>query len=222
MERYPAEVPADARRNHARIPKRLKDTERYEHPGFNLEYALTRIAGPVVEIGGPTAVGYPMIDNKLPSRPFISNLVEENGRLKRKRDLLLNGCEMPFADNSVGVVLASSIDYIDPNNAWHPSFDVQYYYIKQAQQEYDTYAPSNPPLHRTERLNQRITMIEETARVLEIGGLLVGQFLDHRDIRVARLNGLEVMLWYGDGGKLWPQGDEIPTHNNRCVFMKIA
>jgi len=90
-------------------------------PGNDLDIELRSAKGPVLEIGGPSARGYYFLENRtLPSRPVIGNIDQllmevESSNLREDAgiDIILDGRDLPFADNSLGVVLSSHLPKFD-------------------------------------------------------------------------------------------------------------
>ena len=96
-------------------------------PGVDLDKEIRSASGPVLEIGGPSAHGYYFLENRmLPSRPVIGNVDQllmeaEDSDLREDAgiDIILDGRDLPFVDNSLGVVLSSHL----------PKFDDEYQVI---------------------------------------------------------------------------------------------
>lgn len=80
--------------------------------GVDLGEALSAIKEPILEIGGPTEEGFYFLDKQaLPSRPIISNNSFEylTDAKINQIDLMIDGRDLPFADNSLGMVISAHI-----------------------------------------------------------------------------------------------------------------
>ena len=58
-------------------------------PGSNISELLKSIEGPVVEIAGPTAIGYDIIKNRIPLKPIVTN-IETHRTRRMTTDALLD------------------------------------------------------------------------------------------------------------------------------------
>jgi hypothetical protein len=94
------------------------DILEWRAPGVDLDKVFQQAKGPVLEIGGPTEIGFYFLDKRaLPSRPIIGNVTTENWDGSTfEVDMMIDGRDLPFADHSLGMVLSAHIpkyDYVD-------------------------------------------------------------------------------------------------------------
>lgn len=178
--------------------------------GFDLTHELETNRTPAIEIGGPTEGGYRILTEEQFSRiaPFLSNKhpgLVEPGKAELL-DFLADGRAMPVRSGSVGIVLGSSISLSEERLASHPNKEMQllansttrqeyYRYVNDRQEGTDFKYPDElkkekDPVYKW--FNQRIHIIEESARILVTGGLLIWQGGIPGDIKVAEKNGLEI------------------------------
>jgi len=95
-------------------------------PGVDLDKAIAQAGSPVLEIGGPTESGYFFLDYRLlPSRAVVGNITDEvygeydsEGFMSRRDgvELLIDGRDLPFGDNSLGIVLSAHLPKYDVGN----------------------------------------------------------------------------------------------------------
>lgn len=178
--------------------------------GFNYCEAIKDIKGPVVEIAGPTPRGYRIIDNKLPSNPFITN--SEQSEKLGYIDALVDARCLPLKLGSVGMLLVSCIPITPPEENQKTFTDITRAF---AMNEYKIY-PNRPYPKSDYRLNQRITIIEEASRVLEPNGLLVWLGGLEEDIDVAEQNGLNLVRVRNEIPRTINSGD---LRVFECVFQ---
>lgn len=187
------------------FPSALK--QEYEKEGINLQHIsdetefeldkyIEMLKGPIVEIGGPSDDGYYFIDGlDLPTRPIISNIQEDGhsidtsspDAIKQRQlvDLEIDGTNMPFDNESVGVIMMSHMSHTDDS------------YLNLSQHEQEELLPitadntdraiqemariANNSLNPTEvQFSQRTQIYLESFRVLKQGGLLIadGESID--------------------------------------------
>lgn len=102
-----------------RVARGVADTVlgRYSQvEGFSLPRTLAALQGtPVIEIAGPTDKGFRIINDVLPTKPAVSNLHKDPNHdfYMGKIDFAADSRHMPFADQSIGVVLASCVPRTD-------------------------------------------------------------------------------------------------------------
>ena len=119
---------------------------------------------------------------------------------------------MPFKDNSVGVVLASCLPFLTKKIMDAPYPDIS---LMLARREYDRYP--GPAYEDSDfRLNRRIPTMEETARVLKVGGIAVWQGGMEGDKKVAEHNGLELVKYRSDKSTASFMGEPFDVYE--CVF----
>ena len=114
---YPSTIAIEviaAKRNNIEIDEWWK-------PGVDFQKLVAHLSGPILEIGGPTDGGYYFLDNiQLPSRVIISNIAQGTLRFTPNKDeldkateKLIDGRDLPYSDNSLGMVLSAHISLVD-------------------------------------------------------------------------------------------------------------
>lgn len=195
------------RRTRSRYPDKTTIAD-----GFNYVEAAQAVQGPVIEIAGPTDMGFHVVEDFVPRQPFITNINRYDWMPDDSLHLLADGRALPFRDGSVGMVLAACVPFLEdefiilPNEISHPL-------LQEAHAEYLEYSgPGSEP-----GFNQRIQIIEEVSRVLSKGGIFVWGGGEPGDVRVASYNNLELKQWrsYENGGD--PSEDDL---FDECVFLK--
>ena len=119
MNKYPFAYKDGSEYQELVIKNPLKLEEYIWHnDNFNLQQEITNLGNlPIVEVGGPTIGGFYFLDDiELPSKPIISNIVDNPMPLLPEADTiteqigeLIDGRQMPFTDRTVGVILMSSM-----------------------------------------------------------------------------------------------------------------
>jgi hypothetical protein len=92
--------------------------EEWRAPEVDLDEAFRLAGGPILELGGPTETGFYFLeDRSLPSRPVVTNRNKEyyDGEPIEGVELIIDGRELPFGDETLGVVLSAHI----------PKYDIQ-------------------------------------------------------------------------------------------------
>jgi hypothetical protein len=126
--------------------------------------------------------------------------------------MLADATQLPFADNSLGIVLASGLWPATPGHysaTGRRSLDI-------AREEYTIYPRLSPD--ETRRHNIRIGAIEEAVRVLEPGGLLVWQGSTAEDFDIAARVGLALRR----SATYWTSSGPDQFVNYDAVFQKPA
>ena len=98
-----------------------RDIDEWWKPGVDFQKLVAHLSGSILEIGGPTDVGYYFLDNiQLPSRVIISNITQGTLRFTPNKDeldkateKLIDGRDLPYSDNSLGMVLSAHISLVD-------------------------------------------------------------------------------------------------------------
>lgn len=115
---FPSEVAEQAREARA---KGLKPDEWHE-PRKGIDEVLHQIRGPILELGGPSELGYYFLEGQaLPSRPIISNVMPDSQKYSPNReqlnsltDLIIDGRNLEnVPDDSLGAVLTSYLSEVD-------------------------------------------------------------------------------------------------------------
>lgn len=187
-ERYPYPTPDFDERLPAPLdPSAEWDRDNsWREEGFELKAEIEQAGGPVIEIAGPTQSGYEALGQEamLPEKPMFTNAQFELEHIDRKLDAVMDGTNLPLIDNSVGVLLISALSYVNEVGGRAPD---DYDDLQPAIDEYSSYTE---PVFGSKRDNLRISTIEEAARVLKPGGILVWQSTHEGDEDVAKINGL--------------------------------
>jgi len=170
------------------IARKYGEVSLWSEKEFNLQQKLYELPGPTIEIGGPTRDGYMLLDDiELPQPLFVSNIqtkqpVIDPGEL----DFMADGCKMPVADNSVGLVLGSGITGISEEYAQNRRPGREKVSLA-AQQEYEDFIQGR---ELGTHFNQRIAIIKEVSRILVRGGLMIFT-VGAKDMEIAKHNAFE-------------------------------
>lgn len=97
------------------------EVDEWWKPGVDFQKLVAHLSGPILEIGGPTDIGYYFLDNiQLPSRVIISNIAKgtlrfapNKDQLDKATETLIDGRDLPYPDNSLGMVLSAHISLVD-------------------------------------------------------------------------------------------------------------
>lgn len=156
--------------------------------------AIKNVNGPIVEVGGPTTRGFRLLQDRpmLPSRPIISN-VDRHEIV----DLRASATAMPFANDTVGMFLASHISRVDYSKFPGSTIEFQTMQSEMATQEYaEVLRDANyVPQHAL-----RIGTLQEMHRTLKPGGLVLFECLADRDVEIAEHLGFAVLHQSGAQG----------------------
>lgn len=100
------------RRNHLehsrfkRILRSLGRDRPQTAKGYNLEQDINNRLGPLIEIAGPTARGYALVDfSRVDKELLVTNVISDEPEV----DCLADATHLPFRDNSVGTIFVSGI-----------------------------------------------------------------------------------------------------------------
>lgn len=147
----------------------------WREAGFDVHQKLKEVRGPLIEVGGPSVQGFEMINqDQLGKKLHITNITPGVARFDAKTgalagyegrvDFRADAAQLPFPDESVGALFFSSLSLTGSNYKTAAEFDAA-----------------------RERLCE--TALQEAARVLEIGGMLIWSRGFPADINLAtRLN----------------------------------
>lgn len=99
------------------------DYEVWQH---GLKELIAKVKAPIIEIGGPSEDGYYFLDNvSLPSQPIITNIsdnplpfAQDSKGLAEQVQQIMDGRDMPFADDSVGMFLMTCMSISDDWWVW--------------------------------------------------------------------------------------------------------
>lgn len=178
----------------------------FEHPFVDVR-ALVETASkdPVVEIAGPSEGGYMYLkDARLSSRPIITNIassqtfsepgkVEELTDFDRENiDIMLDGGRMPFADRSLGMLLASCLPLLDIHNPilfHHLSRETGNRVLYRAASKI---ARGEDASYEAE-LSPRVGFWLEAERVLKDGGVVIYTGTSWHDVTMATALGFSVV-----------------------------
>lgn len=147
-------------------------------PGINLESTLRSVEGPIVELAGPTDLGYYFLDGiALPSKPIITNIQPKTLLYGPGTDYVLDkiidGRHTPYKDSSVGMVLSAHLPYIN-----EAAFDFSNKFTHQQEKEYAQLVKEAQLLTKDfadganiAELPLRLAIAKESFRILHPGGL---------------------------------------------------
>lgn len=142
-----------------------------EDKNFDITSYLNSLGKPIIEVGGPTGVGFVTVDTKRLNKFFTSNIATENQHWSTNPktdtwrdgissagtvDFRADGRKLPLATESTGGILVSA-------------------------------------MMNDRKLNEEI--IKEAKRVLVSGGILVLEANTPRDVIYALNNGFEPVIW---------------------------
>src|SRR5258708_3507545 len=89
-------------------------------PDIDVKSLIEHVDAPIIELAGPTDTGYYYLDGvRLPSQPLISNLAPGTllyGKPEtrdKQLDQLLDVRQLALPDNSVGMIIAAYLPFID-------------------------------------------------------------------------------------------------------------
>lgn len=165
---FPSEVAEQA---HEALIKGLMPDE-WHAPGEDIDKILHQIKGPILELGGPSELGYYFLDGQaLPSRPIISNVIPDSQKYSPNReqfnsltDLIIDGRNMEnVPDNSLGAVLTSYLSEVDGDET-EDQRDKVTTLMKEA-------ASSGEISAELMEISLRLKIAQEVFRKLEPGGL---------------------------------------------------
>lgn len=155
-------------------------------PSVDLAALWGDVAGPIIEIGGPSDLGYYFLnDITLTTKPVITNIsrnpapyAHEAKRLAAMIDEIVDGCRMQYDDESVGALLMAHITWI--RDDWvERSDEEREQLLPQVERDnaaaaYET-ARIVAGIEKMEvaRVAQYPQILREAARVLRPGGLLL-------------------------------------------------
>lgn len=205
-----------------KIIKEARERGKWVREGFDLEKSLKNITKPFIEIGGPTAEGYDLVDlkklnkkilesNLFPGSPVFTGLHGKSSDTINycgKVNFIADATEMPLQNDSVGAIFAS---YFGGSHCKDTALNLKDKKFKNSAYSRH-YPPSEterqqgiaiPPLEFTleQKMNEiqqrkilRAAAMKEAWRVLEPGGLMIWQGGDENDFNYAAKNGFGVLL----------------------------
>lgn len=165
----------------------------YKNTSVIINECLQKTTGLALEIGGPTETGYELLKGvSFPNKLVISNAYPENGDY-----LTMDITEkIPFDDKSLGCVVSSCLPVVDLLN---PIRDARE--IKVVVRELDLlaeriksgdYAALNELINTN--ISPRISLINESSRLLEDGGLLIVKSLLNSELKIIDHLGFEEIV----------------------------
>ena len=195
--------------------------------GFDMQQAIIAIDGPIVEIAGPTSRGYATLNGmSLPTKPIISNVNSPttapnlslsrdpiNSLDKAVLDVVADARALPFADNTIGMLMVSALtlgdfakdrqdkresgplDTPEKKKAWDDE------YIRKHQERVDSVlskialnvgADLTAAKMPEAQESARIGFLLEAKRALKPNGLLVAACMRNEDILLASKLGFEI------------------------------
>lgn len=178
----------------------------FEHPSVDVRALIeTASKDPVVEIAGPSEDGYMYLkDAYLSSRPIITNIASSQtfsgpGKVeeltdydKEKIDIMLDGGRMPFADRSLGMILASCLPILDmynPTLFHHFSREAASRVLHRAASKIALGEDASPEAE----LSPRVGLWLEAKRVLKDGGIFIYTGVHRHEVAMATALGFSVV-----------------------------
>lgn len=215
-------TPEPARKNPDRLFAypftRRPDWRDTHHPyklPADIAQAISQIKDPIVEVGGATRNGYRFLGNEqlFSSEPVITDAnFYDNDTVER-----LDGREMPFFDNSIGMFLVSHMGDTD-----YPSFEAierrrairgvwaqqeRWWAVADAEMRQLIEDPRDIP-----QFNLHAKILREMARTLAPNGLILWQNINGMGMAYAERLGLEPIC-------VEPEWND--TENYSVIFKKI-
>lgn len=180
----------------------------YRLPGFDMQAAVDEVAGPFVEVAGPTGSGYRLLQGvNFAQEPIITNFDpdqtprvhfvddEDNVVDTLALDALADARHLPFASESVGVLAASCVNKFSRRPRVNPvvlqGWQLGRAYRKAQKHLGDT---KSPKFAAASEANPRIGLMQEAARVLKPGGLFATRAMNAEDTRLAAHFGLKPVV----------------------------
>ena len=150
---------------------------------------ISKVEGPIVEIGGPTDDGYFYLDGvSLKSKPIITNKVSFQtfpidqdiaAQLDQQIDVFFDGRDMPYMDDSLGIVMMSYITRADDAKLFpegreptQEEIDLTNQCFDKADQEVQDFLEDNITSEDIKE-SYILKIYEEVMRVLRPGGLFI-------------------------------------------------
>ena len=96
---------------------KVRDTDYKIWQSENLQDLVTNIDKPIIEIGGPTQLGFYFLDGiQLNTKPIITNISSnpqpfspDSAQLGKQVDEIFDATKMPYANDSVGICMMSAM-----------------------------------------------------------------------------------------------------------------
>lgn len=150
---------------------------------------ISIVDGPIVEIGGPSDGGYLYLDEvSLKSKPIITNIVpfstltmdqEKAKQFDQQIDAFFDGRDMPYEDNSLGIVAMSHITLADDSEFFpegreptQSEIDLVNQRFDRVDEEVEAFLTGAIDLDDVKE-SFRLKIYQEVMRVLKPGGLLI-------------------------------------------------
>lgn len=207
--------------------KKMREGQDYAvwiKPGTDVNEIVSRIPGPIVEIGGPTASGYYFLDQMpLPSKPVITNITATPVAMYDEDaasyvDEVVDGRRMPYGDESIGMFLMSGVSitsdwYMDLPDEERDKLDGQIdkeYDVAVLEMEQVAIGATDPS---DVKYAQRVPIYQEVCRALKSGGLFMTNTALEEVIILQRM-GLEIIAF--------AQERLRPEHNWDGIYYEIV
>jgi hypothetical protein len=185
----------------------------YREHGFNFEQAVSALPGPILEVGGPSTSGYDFLDDvDLPSKPIMTNFAGSRPEFRGAEsltpidalvlDALVDVRALPFADESLGMVMCSSMPQADqqvfreiattlPPEQQGAATNAA---IEKSYKEAEAAVARDDSKFLRRHGSPVVAAIAQAERTLKPNGLLVMHNLGPRDARIAEALGLELVM----------------------------
>lgn len=174
---------------------------------------ISEAEGPIVEIGGPSDEGFFYLDGvELSSKPIITNRVsfsstipdrEETGSLDSHIDDFFDGRDMPYEDDSLGVVMMSFITraedkefFLEDREATQEELDILNQRFDVAKKEIESFVEGSLELEDVKE-SFLLKIYQEVLRVLRPGGLFIANS-NEAELKSIEKMGFEIVSLYID------------------------
>ncbi len=196
-----SEMPEPPRPRHA-YPYDAPPGPRTVSLNAQAEAAIHDVRGPVIEVGGPTVTGMPLLGDRevLPSEPIITNFEQGPGVQQ-----VLDATAMDLPDASVGMVMINNFSIGDYFGNGASGGRAQRKLDEKAQAEWSRAAD---PSFRPEA-NLHLKVLQEVTRVTEDNGVLLFGGAHIETIDAARAMGWEVVQQAYTPASNWDRFDVV-------------
>lgn len=193
----------------------------YYEKDFNIEEKIKELKGPYIEIAGPTAKGYELIDvNNLDKKLYVSNLYDSSrrGQLDFRGDVK----RLPIKDASVGALFVSNLGGSQSDSSSELKKLRGMLFSEKRDLVTNKEMEKYSQLSRDEQRQLKDEAIKEAFRVLENKGLLIWQGGDKGDVVAAeRLGFVRKIIKNTLDRDMLNKSPQLLGSDYDCVFEKV-